>query len=302
MNHSRSRTTDGFGDALQAASASDATVVFLGEEAMLSGEARCRADIGLPGNQDALIEQLAAAGKPLILVIMAGRPLTLGKFIDQVDAVLYAWHPGTMSGAAIADLLFGEKSPSGKLPVTLPRAVGQTPIYYAQKNTGRPATPGSFLHIDEMDPDMLQLTTGNTSFHLDAGYTPLFPFGYGLSYASFEYSDIQVSARQIRPGEPISVSATLTNASDVEAVEVAQLYVRDLVGTVTRPVRELKGFRRVCLAPGTSCNVAFELHAKDLAFYGRDMRPVTEPGEFHAWIGGDSTSQLRTGFRIVAPG
>ena len=302
MDHTRSRAEDGFGEAVELAAEADATVLFLGEESLLSGEARCRADIGLPGGQEALIERLGRIGKPLILVVMAGRPLTLGNVIDQVDAVLYAWHPGTLGGAAIADVLFGVVSPSGKLPVTLPRAVGQIPIYYAHKNTGRPPTPESFVHIDDMEPRTPQLTTGNASFHLDAGFTPLFPFGYGMSYAAFEYSDIQVSSPTIRLGESVAVSARLTNVGEIEAEEVAQLYVRDLVGNVTRPVKELKGFRKVRLAPGKTRRVAFELHTEDLAFFGRDMRLVTEPGEFHAWIGGSSASRLRIGFRVVDTG
>jgi beta-glucosidase len=301
MDHTRSRSTAAFGKALAAARAADAIVVFLGEESILSGEAHCRADIGLPGNQAELVHTLRQAGKPLIAVIMAGRPLTLGNILDDVDALLFAWHPGTMGGPAITDILFGVASPSGKLPVTFPKMVGQVPIYYAHKHTSSPATPETFMHIDDIPVRLPQYAAGNVSSHLDAGYGPQYPFGYGLSYGRFVYGDIEVSAREIPPNEPLSLRAKVSNEGAVEAEEVVQLYVRDLVGQVTRPVRELKGFRRVRLAPGESRTVSFQLSAQDLAFHGRDMRPITEPGEFHAWIGGSSDADLRTEFSIVKP-
>jgi len=179
--------------------------------------------------------------------------------------------------------------------------VGQIPIYYSHKNTGKPPTPDSVVHIDDIDPKARQLSLGMTSFHLDAGYTPLFAFGHGLSYASFEYSSIRVSRDQIRLGESFHVHADLRNTGATEAEEVVQLYVRDLVGNVTRPVRELKGFRRVRLEPGQQVVVDFELHTDDLAFYGRDMRLVVEPGEFQVWIGGSSEAGLCAAFRVVPP-
>jgi len=300
METTRSKSTGGFAEAVEAAKAADAVVLFLGEESILSGEAHSRAVIDLPGVQAQLVHEISETGKPLIAVIMAGRPLTLANIVERVDAILYVWHPGTMGGPAIADLLFGVESPSGKLPVTFPRTVGQVPIYYAHKNTGKPATPESFVHIDDIDADAPQTSFGMTSFHLDAGYTPLFPFGYGLSYTQFEYRDIKTSADEIRTGDAVTVSAVVTNVGDFEADEVVQLYVRDVVGNVTRPVKELKGFQRLRLKPGESQTILFDLHTDNLAFYGRDMRLMTEPGDFHVWIGGSSDADLRTEFRIVA--
>jgi len=299
METSRSRTTDGFDDAVRAASESDAVVAFLGEESILSGETHSRADIGLPGNQPELLAALRAAGKPVIAVIMAGRPLTLANILDHVDALLFVWHPGTMGGPAIADVLFGVESPSGKLPATFPLMVGQEPIYYNHKNTGRPATPEDFTHMDDLPVRMPQSSWGFASFHLDAGFKPLYEFGYGLSYASFAYSDIEASPAVAAPGDTVTVKAVVHNRGSVEAEEVVQLYVRDLVGNVTRPVKELKGFQRVRLKPGESREVAFALGQDDLAFYGREMRRITEAGEFHAWIGGSSAAELRTEFELV---
>ena len=299
METSRSHSTDAFEEAVDIASSSDAVVLFLGEESILSGEAHSRADISLPGAQAELVRRIRATGKPVIAVILAGRPLTLTNIVDEVDALLFAWHPGTMGGPAIADLLFGIESPSGKLPATFPRMVGQIPIYHSQKNTGKPPTPDTVVHIDDIDAHAPQLSLGMTAFHLDAGYTPLFPFGHGLSYAYFNYENIRTSAHELRLGESITISVDLTNTGEMAADEVAQLYIRDLVGNVTRPIKELKGFKRLRLAPGEKVTVDFELHTDELAFYGRDMTLVTEPGEFHAWIGGSSDAPLRTEFRVL---
>jgi len=273
--------------------------MFLGEESILSGEAHCRAEIDLPGNQEQLIDAISATGKPIVLVVMAGRPLTLQKVIDKVSAVLYAWHPGTMGGPAIADLLFGLESPSGKLPVTFPRVVGQIPIYYSRKNTGRPPSHDSITHIDEIDGKAPQTSLGMSAFHLDAGFTPLFPFGYGLSYTHFEYSDIQLSTSHLALGDTIEIAATVRNAGDMAAEEVVQLYIRDLVGNVTRPVKELKGFRRIRLEPGESQTVSFTIHTDELAFFNRKMELVTEPGQFHVWIGGSSDAELWGEFEVT---
>lgn len=302
LETTRSRDTGAFDEAAALAAWADATVLFLGEEAILSGEAHCRADISLPGAQAELVARVRRVGKPVIAVILAGRPLTLPNIVDQVDAILYAWHPGTMSGPAIADLLFGIESPSGKLPVSFPRMVGQVPIYYNQKNTGKPPTPEGVVHIDDIDPKAQQLSLGMTAFHLDAGYTPLFAFGHGLSYTSFEYSNLRLSSTEVSPGQSFEVRADLRNTGEVRAEEVVQLYTRDLVGNVTRPVKELKGFRRVCLDPGQQAVVDFRLHTDDLAFYGRDMRLMVEPGEFRVWIGGSSETELCAGFCVLPPG
>ena len=301
MATSRSRETESFDEAVQAANDADAVVLFLGEEAILSGEAHSRADINLPGAQAELVRRIRATGKPVVVVILAGRPLTLTNIVDEVDAILYAWHPGSMGGPAIAELLFGVESPSGKLPATFPRMVGQIPIYYNQKNTGKPPTAGEIVHIDDIDPHAPQTSLGMSAFHLDAGFTPLFPFGHGLSYAEFGYENIQASAFEISIGETFTVRADLTNHGEVAADEVVQLYVRDLVGNVTRPVRELKGFKRVRVEPGETTQIEFVMHTDDLAFYGRDNTLITEPGDFHVWIGGSSETELRSEFRLVDP-
>jgi beta-glucosidase len=299
METSRSRDAAAFHDAVEKARDADVAVLFLGEEAILSGEAHSRANIDLPGAQAELVQQVRATGTPVVAVIMAGRPLTLLNIIDDVDAILYAWHPGTMGGPAIADLLFGVESPSGKLPVSFPRLVGQVPIYYAHKNTGKPPTPDTVVDIDDIDTRAPQTSFGMTAYYLDAGYKPLFEFGYGLSYTEFAYENIRVTKDAIGLGDTVTVSAKLTNTGKMQGVEIAQLYIRDLVGNVTRPVRELKGFKRVHLDPGQSVTVDFQLHTDDLAFYGRNMQLMTEPGKFHAWIGGSSETDLRTEFRIV---
>jgi beta-glucosidase len=299
MRTSRCRYDEGFQEAVEAVEQSDVAILFLGEESILTGEAHCRADIDLPGDQEQLIDLLANTGKPLVLVVLAGRPLTLQNIVDKVSAILYAWHPGTMGGPAIVDLLFGIESPSGKLPVSFPRMVGQVPIYYAKKNTGRPPSHDSISHIDAIDGKAPQTSLGMSAFHLDAGFTPLFPFGYGLSYTRFEYRDMEISRGRVALGDTVQFSATVQNVGDRGAEEVVQLYVRDLVGSVTRPVKELKGFQRVRLEPGQSERVHFELHTDDLAFYNQKMELVTEPGHFHAWIG-SSEPELWGEFEVVA--
>ncbi len=299
METSRSRETEAFDEAVAVASESDVVILFLGEEAILSGEAHSRADINLPGDQAELVRRIRQTGKTVIAVILAGRPLTLTNIVDEVDAILYAWHPGSMGGPAIADLLFGIESPSGKLPATFPKMVGQIPIYYNQKNTGKPPQDSEIVHIDDIDAHAPQTSLGMSAFHLDAGFEPLFPFGFGLSYADFSYDNIRNSAAEVVAGETLIISADLTNNSTVAADEVVQLYVRDLVGNVTRPVRELKGFKRVRVEPGQTVTVDFELHSDELAFYGRDNRLMLEAGDFHAWIGGSSTTDLRSEFRLI---
>ena len=299
MENSRSKATEAFDEAVEIARDSDAAILFLGEESILSGEAHSRADINLPGDQAELVRRIRETGKPVIAVILAGRPLTLTNIVDQVDAILYAWHPGTMGGPAIADLLFGIESPSGKLPATFPRMVGQIPIYYSQKNSGKPPSRDNIVHIDDIDTRAPQTSLGMSAFHLDTHFTPLFAFGHGLSYTEFNYQHIRVSASKIGLGDTVTVSAELTNRGDVAADEIVQLYVRDLVASITRPVKELKGFRRVRLEPGQTITIDFDLHTNDLAFFGRDNQPTVESGVFHAWMGGSSETELRTEFRIV---
>lgn len=296
----RSRDHSGLAEAVEAARQSDLVVLVLGEEAILSGEAHCRADISLPGAQEGLIEAVADVGKPVVLVLMTGRPLALERIAHRCAAILCAWHPGSMGGEAIADLLFGIAAPSGKLPVTFPRVTGQVPIYYGQKHGGKPPTPATWVHVDDIHPRAPQLSVGNTSFHLDVHWTPLWPFGHGLSYTTFAYEHIWSSGALDVDGS-ITIGADVVNVGAREGDEVVQLYVRDVVGSVTRPVRELKGFQRVRLAPGERRTVTFTLTAADLAFYGRSMRLAAEPGAFHAWIGGDSNATLHTEFILREP-
>jgi beta-glucosidase len=298
LAYSRSRERRAFPDAVAAAHQSDAVIFFAGEESILSGEAHSRADINLPGAQEELIRQLRQTGKPLIVVIMAGRPITLGNIIDEVDAVLFAWHPGTMGGPALTELIFGERTPAGRLPVTWPRAVGQIPIYYNHKSTGRPPQQESFVQMDDIPIEAWQSSLGNTSHYLDLGFKPQFPFGYGMSYTTFEYKNIRLGAKKIRLGGIIEISATIRNTGARDGIEVAQLYVQDVVGDVARPVRELKAFQRIALKSGESRKVTFALHTDELAFHNQDMQRVTEPGLFNVWIGPDAAAGLQASFTV----
>jgi beta-glucosidase len=295
LKTSRDTSHDGFKTAVAAARNTDAVLLFLGEEAILSGEAHSRAFLNLPGAQEELVEELARTGKPIVAVILAGRPLTFQKVTAKVNAIIYGWHPGTMGGPAIADVIFGHLVPAGKLTVTFPRAVGQVPIYYAHKNTGRPASAKDLGVPTGVPRD----PTGYVSRYLDVDHTPEYPFGFGLSYTRFAYSDLALSSNQIRPGDQMTVSAKITNTGSYEADEIVQLYTRDLVGSVTRPVRELKGFRRIRLKPGESKAVEFGLRADGLAYYNERMQLVTEPGKVYVWIAPDSVSGLRGEFEVV---
>ena len=286
---SRDRSHGRFDAAAYAAESADAVVLFLGEEAILSGEAHCRTDITLPGAQEALVASVAASGKPIVGVVMAGRPLVLEGIVDKVDALVYAWHGGSMAGPAIADLLFGEATPSGKLPVTLPRAVGQVPIYYAHGNTGKPPTPETVVGIDDIDPKAPQLSIGNTSFHLDVDPSPAFCFGHGLSYTTFSYGEPWLDDDHYGMDSKIAVHVELANTGDRTGTETVQLYTRDLVASITRPVRELKAFQRVTLAPGEKVKVTLEFEAASLSFFDGQQR-VVEPGRFRLWVGGSSAA------------
>jgi beta-glucosidase len=298
LAYSRSKDRRAFAEAVAAAKEADAVLFFGGEESILSGEAHSRADINLPGAQEELIRQLHQTGKPLILVVLAGRPITFGNIIDETDSILFAWHPGTMGGPALARLIFGERAPEGRLPVTWPKAVGQIPIYYNHKNTGRPPVPEKFVQLDDIPVEAWQSSLGNTSHYLDLGFTPQYPFGYGLSYTSFEYKNLSLSAGKIPLGGEIKVSAIVRNSGQREGVEVAQLYVQDVVGDITRPVRELKGFQKIALKPGQSKKVSFTLHTDQLAFHNLDMKSVTEPGLFNVWIGPNAAEGLQASFEI----
>ncbi len=286
LAYSRDLSTDGFAAAVKAAGDADVILYFTGEEAVLSGEAHSRADISLPGAQTAYLEALKAAGKPIVTVVMAGRPLTLPTESRLSDALLCSFHPGTMGGAALARIIAGEVSPGGKLPVSLPRMVGQLPLYYSAKNTGRPAN--EITLIGDIPLEAGQTSTGCTSFFLDAGVAPLYPFGYGLSYTTFEYGAPELSASEMAADGSITVTCKVTNTGSVAASDVAQLYVRDLVGSLTRPVKELKHFEKFTLAPGESRNVTFTLTADELAFHNAKGERIIEPGKFHLWVDNSS--------------
>ena len=298
LAYSRDKSTANFEKAKQAAASADVAVVFLGEEAILSGEAHSLSNINLIGLQSDLLKAVKSAGKPVVLVIMAGRPLTIERDLPYADAVLFNFHPGTMGGPAILDLLFGKANPSGKLPATFVREVGQIPMYYNHNNTGRPA-PEKVMTLDDIALEAGQTSLGNTSFYLDSGKDPLFPFGYGLSYTTFEYSNITLSASTIPMNGTLTVKATLKNTGNVDGTEVAQLYVQDIVGSVVRPVKELKGFQRVALKAGEAKIIEFKLTTDDLAFYGRDLVKKAEKGDFNVWVGGHSNATLKGTFSVI---
>ncbi len=298
LKYSRDKNTGDFEKAKQAAASADVAVVFLGEEAILSGEAHSLSNINLIGVQSELLKAVKSAGKPVVLVIMAGRPLTIERDLPYADAVLFNFHPGTMGGPAILDLLFGKANPSGKLPATFVREVGQIPMYYNYNNTGRPA-PEKVMTLDQIELEAGQTSLGNTSFYLDSGRNPLFPFGYGLSYSTFEYSNLNLSSTSIPMNGTLTVKVTLKNTSNIDGTEVAQLYIQDKVGSVVRPVKELKGFQRVALKAGETKTVEFKLTTEDLAFYGRDLIKKAETGDFNVWVGGNSNATLKSAFSVT---
>ncbi|WP_319500042.1 beta-glucosidase BglX [uncultured Draconibacterium sp.] len=297
LEYSRDKSTKGFAEAVAAAKRSDAILFFAGEESILSGEANARGIIDLPGVQTELITELRKTGKPLILVVMAGRPLGIGAEMEMADAVLYAWHPGTMAGPAVADLIFGDYSPSGKLPVTFVKGAGQIPFYYYRKNTGRPATKDDVTYIDDIPRNSKQLSLGFKSMHIDYGVTPLLPFGFGLSYTEFEYENLKLSSNEMATNGSITVSADIKNIGNFETEEIVQLYVHDKVGSITRPIKELKGFEKINLKPGDVKTISFELKAEDLQFFNGDDY-VIEPGDFEVWIGPNSDEGLKGAFML----
>jgi beta-glucosidase len=291
----RSSDTSGFDEAARIVADAEIAIVCVGEDANLSGEAKCRAFLDLPGVQQTLLERLAATGTPLVVIVMAGRPLVIEPVCQLAHAVLYAWHPGTLGGEALAEVLAGDVCPSGKLPISVPRAVGQIPVYYARRNTGRPpkadrtgvpkGTP-----LDPVDFD---------SSYIDLEVTPLFPFGFGLSYTSFGYDELEVAPKRAGRSNGRRISVVVTNQGSRRGSETVQLYVRDRVASVTRPVRELKGFQRVELEPGERKTVVFELGPEALEFTGRDLKPTIEPGQFQIWVGTDSNAELTTDFELT---
>jgi beta-glucosidase len=262
----------GLEEAIAAAQESDVAIIVLGESAEMSGEAASRTSLDLPGRQLDLVKAIQASGKPVVVVLMNGRPLTISWIAENTPAILETWFAGTQAGNAIADVLFGDVNPGGKLPVTFPRAVGQVPLYYNHMNTGRPP--------DEKNK--------YTSKYLDVLWSPLFPFGYGLSYTQFKITKLQLSAQRIRPQATVKVSVEVENVGKRAGDEVVQLYIRDIAASVTRPVKELKGFQRVTLRPGERRRIEFTLGPKELGFYNRTMSFVVEPGEFKVMVGPNS--------------
>lgn len=288
LRFSRDMDASGIRKAVAAARKSDVVLLFLGEESILSGEAHSLADLNLKGLQSELTSALHKTGKPIVIIFMAGRPLTVENEIKQANAVLYGFHPGTMGGPAIVRILFGEVNPSGKLPVTFPRHVGQIPLYYNHNNTGRPA-PKELPALEDIPLEAKQTSLGNTSFYLDYGIKPLYPFGFGLSYTHFEYNDFQVKENLLNSYGTITFKGNITNSGKYTGTETVQLYIQDVTASVARPVRELKRFARINLQPGESKVIEFNLSLDDLAFYNRELKKVTEKGIFRAWIGTDST-------------
>lgn len=274
---------EGFEDAVRAARESDVAIIAVGESADMSGEAASRSSLDLPGRQLDLVKAIQATGKPTVVVMMNGRPLTINWIAQNTPAVLEAWFAGSQAGNAIADVLFGDMNPGGKLPVTFPRAVGQEPLYYNHLNTGRP-------------PDA---NNKYTSKYLDVDWKPLFPFGYGLSYTKFEITNLRLSAQRIPSTGRLAVTVDVRNTGKRAGDEVVQLYIRDQVASVTRPVKELKGFQRVTLQPGETKQVEFMLGSEQLGFWNRQMRFVVEPGEFRVLVGANSEDVIEASFEVL---
>jgi beta-glucosidase len=271
-------------EALETANKSDVVVAVVGEASEMSGEAASRTDITIPESQKKLIRALAKTGKPLVLVIMTGRPLALTEENELASSILVTWHAGIEAGNAIADVLFGNYIPSGKLTATFPRNLGQVPVYYNHKNTGRPSAPNS--------PKF-------QSNYIDAPNSPLFSFGYGLSYTTFSYSDFSVDKNVMKPGEKITASVTISNSGNYDGEEVVQLYIRDVVGSITRPLKELKGFQKISLKKGESRKVTFTIGADDLKFYNSSLQWLAEPGDFEVMIGTNSENISKSKFTLV---
>jgi beta-glucosidase len=268
--------------AVRTAKQAEVVVLVLGEKEDMSGEAASRSDIGLPGRQEDLLKAIHKTGTPIVLVLMNGRPLTIPWAAENIPAILETWFLGVQTGNAIADVLLGDINPSGKLPVSFPRNVGQIPIYYNHKNTGRP--------INDTDK--------YTSKYIDVPNTPLFPFGFGLSYTTYAYTNLQLSSSSISLSQEIEISVDVANTGKRDGAETVQLYVQDLVGSVTRPVKELKGFQKIHLKAGEKKTVRFTLRPENLAFYNLEMKKVVEPGVFKVMVGGNSVDVIETRFEV----
>lgn len=277
------KSTNGFKDAVKIAKKSDVIILCLGESRDMTGEAYSRSTLDLPGMQEDLAKELIKTGKPIIAVLMNGRPLSISWLNDNANAILETWFPGTMAGDAIAKVLYGDYNPGGKLPVTFPRTVGQVPIYYNHKNTGRPGN----------------LNDRYTSKYIDLPLTPLYPFGFGLSYTKFEYNDLKLNKSKINSEDSILVSVKIKNTGNYDGEEVAQLYIQDLVGSVTRPVKELKSFKKIMLKRGEEKTVTFKINEKNLRFTGADMKFKSEPGMFKVYVGTNSNDVLQAPFELI---
>jgi beta-glucosidase len=298
LTHSRDRAKKGFNDAISIAKRSDVILFFAGEEAILSGEAHSRANIDLPGAQEELLKELAKTGKPIVLIIMAGRPITITNIIDDVNAVLMPWHPGTMGGEALHDIIFGLREPEGRLPVSWPKLAGQLPYYYNHKNTGRPANDEDYVAMYDIPVGAWQSSLGNDSHYLDIGYKPHFPFGYGLGYTNFRYKNMIISKDTIGFNEHLEIKISLTNTGKRAGKEIVQLYIQDVVGSITRPVKELKRFEHIILSAGETKKVSFKLSSKDLEFTNHKIIRGAEEGDFNVWVGPNSDSELKTSFYL----
>jgi beta-glucosidase len=272
-------------EALSVARRSDVIVAALGEASEMSGESSCRTEIGIPDVQQKLLKALIATGKPVVLVLFNGRPLTLNWEAENVPAILDVWFGGSETADAVGDVLFGEVNPSGKLTTSFPKNVGQIPLYYAAKNTGRPLLEGRWFEKFR-------------SNYLDVDNDPLYPFGYGLSYTNFEYSPVTLNTQEVTKGGSVVAEVTVTNSGKVAGKEVVQMYLQDVVGSTTRPLRELKGFEKISLAPGESKTVQFEITPESMGHYNSELKFVVEPGEFIVYVGGDSRTKNAASFTL----
>ena len=287
----RSMDKSGFADAIETVKNAEVVLMFVGEDRHLTGESHSRSYINLPGAQTELIYEIAKVNKNIVFIMMAGRPLTFAAEATHAKAILWAWHSGTMAGPATIDLLFGKKVPSGKLTISFPRTIGQIPIYYNHKNSGKPATIHK-VGTEILEPEKF------VSNYMDVDFSPQYTFGFGLSYNTYEYSNMKLSTQNIIMNDTLKVSAIVKNNGKYKGDEIVQLYIQDIYGSTTRPVKELKGFKRVSLNPGEENIVNFTLSSNDLAFYGENMTFSAEPGDFNIWVGGSSKSGLKDTFTL----
>jgi beta-glucosidase len=280
-----SKIPENFETALETAKSADVVVMVIGESSNMTGEAHSKADIDIPGNQVELLKQINALGKPLVVLLSNGRPVTIPWIAKNVSTIVETWFLGTEAGHAIADVLFGDYNPSGKLPVSFPISVGQLPLYYSELPTGRPLAE---------NPD-----TWARSKYIDCPNDALFPFGFGLSYTTFEYSNLKLNKSKITKDETLEISVDVKNTGSRQGEEVVQLYIRDLVATVCQPVKVLKRFQKISLEPSEVKTIHFKLQVDDLKYYDANLHRVVEPGDFHLFVGGNSRDLLKTEFTLL---